>query len=474
MNDVFFRPKDAWVGDLIPYYDNGIYYAFYLHDPRAEDRKYAADTTWYLATTKDCFEFRDRGTALELGNNDSPHRQCFTGSVIKGPDKKYYAFFTAFNRNIVKEGRAIQTVMMATGDTLDKLTIDENFMLRADDRLYEPYDWRDPFVYFDGNDGSYHMLLCSRLAGSDMRRGGCLASCRSTDLKNWSYEKPFFSPGLYVTMECPELFTLGEFSYLVYSTFSDRFVTHYLIRDSRGNWKMPAEDSLDARADYAIKTAGTGRDRYAFGWIATKYGSTDYGDWEWGGTMICHRILQDRKTGELTLGPTAGLLAAFPDIVYQRDDTVRLQSEGLSYWLENLPGKTYKIEALLFPDGDTREFGLTLNSDETMNRCYSLRFCNGTVCWDIWPRTDAPGSEQWQIKGDEPFRIETLRQLKRADTYKVTVVRSESIAVVYINDTTVLSYRLYSQTGNKFGFYVVNGGIEISRITVAVNGNCRK
>ena len=40
-NKLFFKPTDAWVGDLIPYYEDGVYYGFYLHDPRIRDKDYA-------------------------------------------------------------------------------------------------------------------------------------------------------------------------------------------------------------------------------------------------------------------------------------------------------------------------------------------------------------------------------------------------------------------------------------------------
>ena len=53
MGDLFYRPEQAWVGDLIPYYEDGIYYGFYLHDPRIRDREFAEETTWHLVTTKD-------------------------------------------------------------------------------------------------------------------------------------------------------------------------------------------------------------------------------------------------------------------------------------------------------------------------------------------------------------------------------------------------------------------------------------
>ena len=60
-------------------------------------------------------------------------------------------------------------------------------------------------------------------------RGGCIALCKSEDLINWTYEKPFYDPKMYITMECPELFKMGEYWYLVFSTFSDQFTTHYRI-----------------------------------------------------------------------------------------------------------------------------------------------------------------------------------------------------------------------------------------------------
>ena len=47
MGRLFYKPENAWVGDLIPYYENGTYYGFYLHDPRIRDKEYAEETTWH-------------------------------------------------------------------------------------------------------------------------------------------------------------------------------------------------------------------------------------------------------------------------------------------------------------------------------------------------------------------------------------------------------------------------------------------
>lgn len=34
MRKVFYRPANGWVGDVIPFYDNGEYKLYYLHDER--------------------------------------------------------------------------------------------------------------------------------------------------------------------------------------------------------------------------------------------------------------------------------------------------------------------------------------------------------------------------------------------------------------------------------------------------------
>ena len=64
MGDLFYRPEQAWVGDLIPYYEDGIYYGFYLHDPRIRDREFAEETTWHLVTTKDFVKLTYKGEVI--------------------------------------------------------------------------------------------------------------------------------------------------------------------------------------------------------------------------------------------------------------------------------------------------------------------------------------------------------------------------------------------------------------------------
>ena len=71
------------------------------------------------------------------------------------------------------------------------------------------------------------MLLAARTRQGPQNRRGITALCTSKDLVTWTIAEPFWSPDLYFTHECPDLFQMGEDWYSIYSTFSERMLTHY-------------------------------------------------------------------------------------------------------------------------------------------------------------------------------------------------------------------------------------------------------
>lgn len=78
--------------------------------------------------------------------------------------------------------------MQAVGTDLEHLNTVEEFLFVSDGKQYEEFDWRDPFVYWNEEDECYDMLLASRIKGGGELRGGCIALCKSKDLKQWTYE----------------------------------------------------------------------------------------------------------------------------------------------------------------------------------------------------------------------------------------------------------------------------------------------
>ena len=481
MKKLFYQPKDAWVGDLIPYWEDGTFYGFYLHDPRIKDKEYAEETTWHLVTTKDFVNLDYKGESIRRGADDRPNKNAYTGSVIKDSNGIYHAFYTAYNEKFKINGKSIQSVMQATGSDLEHLETMEDFLFVADGVLYEEFDWRDPFVFWNEEDGCYWMLLASRLKDSGALRGGCIALCKSKDLINWSYEKPFYATQMYVTMECPEVFRMGEYWYLVYSTFSDCFTTHYRIAKSLdGPWMIPEDDVFDTRADYAIKTASDGEHRYAFGWIASKYGNCDFGPWEWGGTMVFHELVQDQATGALKVKVIPGVrdyytkeneitqITSYNCELYKEKNAVDVMSQTLGAGLYEIPHDCFSIELDVHVE-QAHEFGIALHVDKDMEQGYFLRMNprKKEMAWDMWPR-DHQGKYQWQIKGDVPYQIETARRLPEGTDYHILIIREEDICIVYINDEVVMSTRMYDHKDGYAGVYVVQGCVKISNFKLKV------
>jgi beta-fructofuranosidase len=471
MGTVFYRPGGAWMGDFIPYYEDGVFYAYYLHDPRVTPAKYAEQTTWHLLTTKDFVSYQDRGEAIARGGDHSPNRDIYTGSVLRERDGSVAAFYTAFNPDYVADGRAVQSVMVAKGDSPLSLITDPAFRMTADRETYEPFDWRDPYVFYYEPEGCYWMLLAARLKGAGAHRGGCIALCKSKDLAHWTYEKPFYAPNMYITMECPELFRMGDWWYLAFSTFSDRFVTHYRKAKSLGGpWIIPQDDAFDGRANYAIKTASDGRRRYGFGWIATKMGDTDSGPWEWGGDMQVHELVQ-LENGDLSARPVPAVLNQFdrPEFVDLKPwncdfaDGRTVAAEGMAAALTPVSGKPFRLDVDLLVDAS--EAGIALNVDSEMENGYFLRLKDGFLALDQWPRSKALGEYQWQIRGDIPFQAETLRPVGQSQEYHVTLLREGSILAVYVNGVA-LSTRAYDHRGGFTGVYAAGGKVEIRKIAL--------
>lgn len=472
MDKLFYKPEQAWVGDLIPYYDNGKYYAFYLHDPRKQAGEYAEETTWHYVETTDFVNVSYQGEAIKRGGDDAFNKNIYTGSIIKDENGCYHAFYTAFNEDKKLNGeRAVQTVMKATGSDLAHLVTDDAFLFASDDDIYEAFDWRDPYVFWVEEEKCYYMIMASKRKHVGYLRGGCISLSKSTDLKNWTYEQPFYDPKMYITMECPEVFKMGNYWYLVFSTFSDKFTTHYRYANTlSGPWLIPEDDVFDTRANYAIKTASDGERRFAFGWVASKTGNRDFAPWDWGGTMIFHELLQDDKTGLLRAVATEGTKQFYRQTIALSQEsnynnqateskTICSETLGAKFW--DCPKENFSAQIRL-SNIDVHEFGILLHADDQLEKGYFLRMnpSQHLVAWDLWPRSEQ-GNYQWQIKGDVPYQIETSRLLPQADSYDILIVREADICVVYINDQVALSTRLYDHKAGKVGVFIIQGELTI-------------
>ena len=476
MKNIFYKPKDGWVGDTIPFAHDGKFYIYYLHDERKGNTQdeYGYRTSWNLLITEDGVNVKDCKVVLPVGEYDDADYACYTGSVIEGNDGNFHMFYTAqnnYNPKYHRDGKPLQYVAHAISTDLINWEKLPELTFGADERIYEPFDWRDPFVFYNEEEKCFDMLLAARLRGASEKNGGCVGLCRSYDLLHWEAKEPFYNPESYMTHECPDLFKLGNKWYLVYSTFSEKFVTHYRMSDKlSGPWTSPIEDTFDARAFYAAKTAQVGDKRIAFAWVPTKRGESDFGQYEWGGNFIAHEINQTTDN-KLTVKPAEGLINMFnKEFVNEKLNKVEIENyEGEKSYVIDGMKDTCMIEAVIEFSEGVRSFGIGLRQDSALANGYYLRlepFYNRIVA-DMWPRR-IRGVNQWYVDGDKPFMVE----LERPFDYKslkdnkvhIRVVADGSIICLYVNDITALTMRAYNLNRTNWGFFVKDGSIRVSDI----------
>jgi beta-fructofuranosidase len=481
-SSVFFQPSDGWVGDVIPFQHDGQFWLFYLHEHRGDPKP---GTAWGLVTTKDFVEFDDRGVALPHGGRDDADFNAYTGSVVEDGGR-FHLFYTGHNpRRLGPDGvTPLQVVMHATSD--DEMTTwtkhpDWTFGASAG---FEPGDWRDPFVFRVSEDEPWRMLLAARHDDGPVRRRGVIAQLVSDDLVTWTPTEPFWDPGRYIAHECPDVFQIGNWWYLVYSEFSEGFVTRYRMATSpEGPWHMPDKDTIDGRAFYAAKSVVKDGRRFFCGWIASKEGSVDDGAYQWAGTMAVLECVQNAD-GTLAFAIPAEVLDAFtetvplPETAPQDPAAAAGTIEGLR--LDAAPdGYASAVSGAQLPQSfaatvtvdiaeGTRECGVLLRASADGDESYILRLepHRSRLVLDRWPRRTT-GDMQWQVSGDVPFAVELERPCDLSPgRHVIDLVVDGSILVANVDRQVALSARIYDRSQGGLGLFAGEGTATFSNLAI--------
>lgn len=464
---VFFKPSDGWACDFVPFFWEGQYHLFYLKDYRDKDT-YGEGTPWFHLNSPDLVTLSDLGEALQRGRSDEQDLYVFTGCVIEAAGQ-FHIFYTGHNPHLRKQGKPEQAIMHATSHDLVKWNKNSATpLLFADPERYEMHDWRDPFVFWNEEEQEYWMLLAARLKNGPSHRRGCTALATSNDLLNWEICDPLWAPGLYYTHECPDLFRIGDWWYLVFSTFSDRYLTHYrMSRDPRGPWITPSNDSFDGRAFYAAKTAGDGVRRFAFGWNPTRTGETDTGEWNWGGQLVVHEVNQEAD-GSLSVMPPHEVTSQFHTPVelspcFEMGKWVAKGNSLIGYaessfaWsrLTEMPF-TGKLDVEITFTANTRDCGIFLRADENLEKYYQIRLepSRSRVTFERWPQSPA-----------EPPIVERPVDMGPDIPIHVQLISEGSVIVVYV-DKVAMSTRGYDHRNGSYGLFVSEGTATFSNIKV--------
>lgn len=468
----FYRPKNAWAADFIPFYAENAFQLFFLLDWR-DEKKYGEGTPWYRISTDDFVQFKEHGEALPRGTKEEQDLYVFTGSAIRA-NNQYHIFYTGHNPHFIQKGKPQEAVMHAVSDDLVKWRKIPEDGFYALGGQYEKNDWRDPFVFWNEEAKEFQMLTAARFTEGIPRRRGLTAVSASKDLKHWEPRAPLYAPGLYFTHECPDLFRIGAWWYLIFSEFSDTVRTRYRMSKSlNGPWITPARDDFDGHAYYAAKTASDGKKRFLFGWNPTKSASKDEGNWNWGGNLVVHELVQ-QLNGELSVRMPDTVRKSFKNTlplnfsknsgnVQAGGNSVAIAAAGGfgASLMNDLPAVCL-MEANLKFDKATQRCGLMLKSDPEFNQAYYIRLepGRGRMTFDIYPRKESAVFEMVELSRDI--------ELDAEKTHLIQVIIDGNKGVVYLDEEVAMNFRMYNLKTSACGFFAENGNARFSEISISV------
>lgn len=499
--DTYYKPAVGYVGDPMPFFDPvaGDFKVLYLQDFRPNPEG-TYHPIWGVST-KDAAHYTALGELVSCGTLKSQDAAIGTGSTIYDEASKlYYTFYTG-NKYKPTGDESAQAVMVATSPDFKTWTKDRTFLLKGQDFGYDKNDFRDPFV-FKGDDGKFHMLVSTKKSGK-----GSLAEFVSDDLKNWT------DNGVFMTMmwdrfyECPDLFKMGDYWYLVYSEIHHavRRVQYFKGRtldelkactaNDVARWPDAHEGFLDSRGLYAGKTASDGTNRYLWGWCPTRSGkdNTAVGaspaEPEWAGNLVCYKLIQ-HEDGTLTLGEVEAISNKYNKVcevevkdqngmsVVERKDAegnlIRdekgevikdtILSGDNAYMLLSRLGNHNKISFTVTTSNEWDKFGISMVRGSDSKKYYTMV---------VNPENENNRKVNFEEQGVEGkgfiAGIDGYVFARPADNvYNITIYTDNSICVMYINDVCSYTNRIYGIQKNCWSINSYNGAnVKISNLKIS-------
>lgn len=459
--DLYYKPYVGYVGDPMPFYDPvaGDFKIMYLQDYRP-NQAVTYHPIWAVSTT-DATSYTSLGELIPCGSATELDAAIGTGSTIYH-DGTYYTFYTAHSPNPASTGGINEAVMMASSNDFIHWEKDRKLLITGGD-TYSNTDFRDPFV-FKGDDNRFHMLVSTRQNGK-----GVLAEFTSDNLHDWT------STGVFMTMmwdrfyECPDLFKMGDWWYLIYSEQHDAirkvqyFKGHTIdelkacTANDAGIWPDNHEGFLDSRGFYAGKTACDGTDRYIWGWCATKSGSNNIGTADWGGNLVAHKLIQ-HADGTLTLGEVPGIAPHFPTATTIAD--FELSGDGH----RSLPrlGVENRMSFTVTTSSAWDKFGFSLVRGSDSEMFYSII---------VNPEGENRRKINFEEEGGSGFIADTdgyLFDTPADGVYHITAVTDNSVVTVYINECAAFTTRVYGTAKNCWSINSYdNANIKITDLSIS-------
>jgi len=443
----FFLPeidgtKQPYVGDPMPYYEDGVYYIYYLKDGGD-----SFNHSIYLATTTDFITYTEYDKpVLEASRDGGQDSWTGTGSVVKVEDQ-YYLFYTGHNSSGSMPFK--EKIMVAVGDTPTEFSKIVGWEIAPDSSLGQKNDFRDPQAYYDPETG----IISMTITASQGNVARILKYSVSANLENATYDGIIFSNpvGDFWNLECTDTFRMGDTWYVTYSAQDDTL--WYASSENRyGPYSEPQR--LEGKLFYAAKHVEDGENSYMVGWARRSESPSSTQDVAaWGGNLVVQKIVQ-KEDGSLVLAPVDSLVEQF-------DERRQLLCGG-THIFQNA-GSRYS-----YSDVFTcyESYMLTGEFTFTGNGSFGLAFdFNGKENkYKLISISPSENKLQLLFNEGDTLIAESQIEVEKGKTYSFTYIQEGSVGVFYLDGIAALTVRIYGASGKPVMLFAENNGVLFSSL----------
>lgn len=443
----FFLPGQGtdfqeYVGDPMPYYEDGSYYIYYLKDGGDSFHH-----SIYLATTTDFTSFEEHEGPIIEASAGEQDDWVGTGSVVKVKDT-YYFFYTGHVDNPGFEYQ--EKIMVAKGDSPTSFTKVADWELVPPAEIGQKRDFRDPQAYYDEDLDQIVMTVTAAQDGV----ARVVKFTLSPDLLDVTYDGIIVSDPTeaFYNLECSDTFKIGDTYYLTYSGQDDTL--WYATSDSAyGPFDEPQR--IDDVLFYAAKhVEDEDGNCYLVGWVRRSESplSTDEVS-AWGGNLAVQKVCQN-DDGSLYLQPVDAVKETFKDRreLLINEDAIDLKGTSEKTYTEAFNAYERFMITGEFSYSGSGTFGLAFDMLGTEDSYKLVSVCPDDELLTL------------SFNGGDTLIANTIAELKPDTTYPFTYVQEGSCGVFYVDGVSSLTVRLYGVSGNPISLFTQGADVHFSNL----------
>ncbi|KXK39353.1 MAG: hypothetical protein UZ16_OP3001000476 [Candidatus Hinthialibacteria bacterium OLB16] len=267
------------VGDVHPYFENGVYYLNYIHDPG----KWIVD---------------------QLRSTDLLHWEWYPLSHT--PPASWQILPNWYVLSTIRDPVAdlYRTYYFHYGSRMSVSQDLQNWEFGTPHQILPSYDFRysrqgDNYAFYNEELKEYWMVILLQRNNVPYYQAGAIGYATSENLVEWKWKGELYYPGNKGDPEVPSMFNVGTKWYLL-TSFYDHMVGKPSYRISEtpyGPWSVPVPDSLDGKDLCAAMTVSNGLKRLLLGWIPLTASKPD--NQHWGGHIAFPREVYQLSDGRL-------------------------------------------------------------------------------------------------------------------------------------------------------------------------------